>query len=81
MPEQPLTRIIEYTLQKQNLYLYKFPLYTEGKRLNNIYIFEDQHKTKLTLDLDEVEWEDMKKESVLRQVFLNYNEEIYAEYV
>lgn len=69
--------IINYSLQKNNLYLYKFPLIEQDKKLKEIFIEDSQGKTKLDLDLSEVNW-DIK--GCLRQVFNNYNKEIIAVY-
>lgn len=75
---------IKYTLKKDNLYLYKFPLViinnSGQERLRRIFV-EDSEGSIIDLDLDlsEIDWINIDNNSRLRQVFENFNSDIIAE--
>lgn len=73
---------INYTLIKDNLSLYKFPLLHGNQQLKRIYLTDSESDLDLDLDLSEIEFGTpaINKNSKIRQVYYNFNGEINAEY-
>ena len=83
----------KYSAHKENtvFYLYKFPLLitrntgsstvSSCEKLKSLFVESSEGEiTYLDLDLSEVDWSHQTLDTRLRQVFIHYNEEIFAEY-
>lgn len=72
--------IISPSCIKKNLSLYKIPLIRENKRLSGLYFQDNEDIINLDLDLDSIDWSNTTILSILKQVYINFNEDIIAVY-
>lgn len=66
---------IKYTTSKDNLYLYKIPLFNKGKRLDSVFV------ENIPQEIDEIDWNNVTSIMYIRFVLYRYSQDITAIYI